>query len=424
MYSIGNEVTEPAEKRGVDLALEMTELIHGLDPTRPVTCGVNLWLISKSAKGKSVYDEQGKSDKKDKQINSTVFNLITSMVGTKMNNSSKSKKVDAVTSPVLDVLDIAGYNYSSGRYSLEGRAHPDRIVVGSETFPQDIAKNWRMVQELPYLIGDFMWTCWDYLGEAGIGAWSYSPDARGFNKPYPWLLAEAGAFDILGNPTAEVFHASAVWGTAKNPGLAVQPPNHPNEKISKMVWRGTNAIPSWSWMACDGNMAVVEVYSSCPVVELLLNGQSLGQKKTKDCKAVFRVRYASGHLTAVAFDVSGKETGKTTLQSASGSIGIEVTSEVLAVKTGSIAYVRVSLVGENGIVECNADREISLSVSGCELLAFGSANPRTEERYNSKTATTYYGKALAVVRATKEGSIVIAATDSQSVDAVASITVN
>jgi beta-galactosidase len=60
-----------------------------------------------------------------------------------------------------------------------------------------------MVEKYPYLIGDFMWTAFDYLGEAGLGAWSYSPDAKGFNKPYPWLLGGAGVIDILGNPDGE-----------------------------------------------------------------------------------------------------------------------------------------------------------------------------------------------------------------------------
>lgn len=216
MYSIGNEVSEPAAKKGVVLAEKMTDYLHALDGGRAVTGGMNLMIISRSAKGSGIYKEDGgRNDEKQQKMNgmnSTVFNMITSMVGTGMNKGANSKKADAVTSPVLDALDIAGYNYASGRYPLEGKAHPDRLIVGSETFPQDIVKNWRMVRKYPYLAGDFMWAAWDYLGETGIGAWAYTPDGKGFEKPYPWLLADVGAIDILGNPNGELYLAQAAWG--------------------------------------------------------------------------------------------------------------------------------------------------------------------------------------------------------------------
>ncbi|GHV06553.1 hypothetical protein FACS189485_15270 [Spirochaetia bacterium] len=115
-----------------------------------------------------------------------------------------------------------------------------------------------------------MWTAWDYLGEAGLGAWAYSDDGKGFNKPYPWLLAEAGAIDILGNIGAEAEYAATVWGLRKQPYIGVQPVNHPGITPAKMVWRGTNAIASWAWQGCEGNKAVVEVYADADHVELLL----------------------------------------------------------------------------------------------------------------------------------------------------------
>ena len=118
-------------------------------------------------------------------MNSTIFNMMTSMVGTGMNKGANGKKADEVTAPVLDALDIAGYNYASGRYPLEGKAHPNRVIFGSETFPQDIAKNWKMVKEYPYLVGDFMWTAWDYLGETGIGAWLTPLTERDLINPIP-----------------------------------------------------------------------------------------------------------------------------------------------------------------------------------------------------------------------------------------------
>lgn len=412
LYSIGNEVSEPAQEKGVKLAKEMVEYIHSLDSNRAVTGGINLMIISRSAKGKGIYKEDGGRDDGGKQnamggMNSTMFNMITSMVGPGMNKGANGKKADAVTSPVLDALDIAGYNYASGRYPLEGKAHPDRVIFGSETFPQDIYKNWQMVKKYPYLVGDFMWTAWDYLGEAGIGAWSYTPDGKAFDKPYPWLLADVGALDLLGNPNGELFLAQAAWGLLKKPAIAVQPVNHPGIKPAKSVWRGTNALPSWSWQGCEGKKAIIEVYADAATVELLLNGKSLGKKKIKDCKAIFKTKYAPGTLTAVAYDAGGQELSRNELKSASGPLRLLAEPEETAVKAGDIVYIPVSLVGENGVLERNADCKLTAAVENGELLAFGSANPRTEERYDSGNFTTYYGCAMAIVRAGQAGTVTL-----------------
>lgn len=403
-YSIGNEVTEPATKEGVDLAREMTEMIHELDPSRPVTAGINLMLIHMAKKGKNIYKDEGglameEKPAKKKKIGSTLFNLMTYLVGTQMNKAANSKKADEATSPVLDVLDIAGYNYASGRYKKDGKKHPERVIVGTETFPMDISKNWAMVKQYPYLIGDFMWTAWDYLGEVGIGAWS--TDESGFNKPYPWLLADVGAIDILGHIGAEAAYAKTVWGLQKEPYIGVRPVNKPGKKPSKSPWRGTNALDSWSWRGCEGNQAMVEVYTDAASVELKLNGKQIGKKKVKNQKALFKTTYMPGTLEAIACDKDGKEL-KNQLVSATGDLKIRVAPEKQAVKPGEIVYVNIDLVGENDIVESNSDIKLSVLIEGGTLLAFGSANPCTEERYGDGCFTTYYGRSLAVVRAKDE----------------------
>ena len=204
-------------------------------------------------------------------------------MGAVLNKLGSSKKADAAATPIIEALDVAGYNYASGRYPLEEKQHPERIIFGSKTFPQDIFRNWEMVKKYPYLFGDFMWTSWDYLGEAGIGCWSYS-GGKSFNSPYPWLLAGAGVIDICGTPDASCRYASTVWGLEKAPRIGVRPVNHPGVRPSKSAWRGTKAIESWAWSNCEGNEAEVEVYAQAASVELLLNGKSLGRKKIKECK--------------------------------------------------------------------------------------------------------------------------------------------
>ena len=412
LYSIGNEVSEPAKPEGVQAAKEMVDFLHGQDANRLVTAGFNLMIIKSAAKGKGVYKEDGSgrddsSDKKMSGMNSTMFNLITNIVGTGMNKAANGKAADLATSPALDLLDVAGYNYASGRYPKEGQLHPDRLVVGSETFPQDIVKNWRMVEKYPWLCGDFMWTAWDYLGEVGLGAWAYTPDGKGFNKPYPWMLADSGAMDLLGNPNGELFLAQAVWHAGKPVRIAVQPVNHPGVKPAKAVWRGTNALPSWSWQGCEGNPAVAEVYADAAYVVLSLNGKTIGRKKIKDCKATFKLKYAPGKLTAVAYDEHDQPVGEDELTSATGKIMPVIISEKQAAKPGEVFCADISMRDGKGIVESNADKLLSVTVEGGELLGFGSANPRTEERFDSGSYTTYYGRAMAVVRAGHAGCVTV-----------------
>ncbi|MGN0998340.1 MAG: glycoside hydrolase family 2 TIM barrel-domain containing protein [Faecousia sp.] len=401
MYSIGNEVSEPAKAEGVEKTKEMVAFLHEADGTRPVTGGFNLMIIANAKKGKGIYNEEGgMNNDADKMqgMNSTMFNMITNMVGSGMNKSANGKAADEATTPCLDALDMAGYNYASGRYPLDGKAHPNRLIFGSETFPYDIAKNWKMVHQYDYLVGDFMWTAWDYLGEAGIGAWAYTKDGTGFNKPYPWLLADTGALDILGTPNAEMFWAQAAWGLLSKPVISVQPVNHPGMNPAKMAWRGTNALASWAWSGCEGNKAIVEVYSDAATIELYLNGKKLGKKKVKDCRAIFKTKYAPGKIEAVAYDAAGREVSRSHLESATGKLRICAAPEVETAAPGEVVYINVALVGENGVVESNADRKLTVTVEGSELLGFGSANPRTEDRFDAGEYTTYYGKALAAAR--------------------------
>lgn len=419
LYSIGNEVSEPAKPEGIVAIREMVDYLHMADPNRAVTGGFNLMIISQASQGKGIYDEEGGrkengNEKKMQGMNSTMFNMIASLVGPGMNKSANSKKADAATAPALELLDLCGYNYGSGRYPLEEKVHPERVIYGSETFPYTLAQNWAMVKKYPYLVGDFMWTAWDYLGEAGIGAWAYTPDGKGFEKPYPWLLADTGAIDILGNPNGELFWASAVWGKLDRPAICVQPVNH-DIKPAKGVWRGTNAIPSWSWRGCEGKNAVVEVYTDAPKVELLLDGKKVASARVKDRRAKVKVKYTPGKLEAVCYDTDGRECGRSSLESAEASLQIVVRPEKTIAKPGEIVYVPVSITGANGFVESNADRKLRIAVEGGELLAFGSANPRTEERFDAGEYKTYYGRSLAIVRTGESGTVAVTATDGEKI---------
>ncbi|MCD8068569.1 MAG: DUF4982 domain-containing protein [Lachnospiraceae bacterium] len=401
MYSIGNEVTEPAKPEGVELAKKLYAKVKKTDSTRPVTAGINLTLLFLATLENNPMEGGGEAPA-TQEMNSTAYNEMVSMMGNRMTMAAAMPQADEVSSPVLDMLDIAGYNYAVSRYATEGEVHPDRIVVGSETYPYEIARTWPMVEKYPYLIGDFMWTAWDYLGETGIGGWSYDPEDIGFNKRYPWLLADTGAMDILGNDNAEAGLAAVVWGARKMPYIGVCPVNHPGVIPSKAIWRGSNALPYWSYTGCDGNDADVEVCTTGSRVELFLNGKSAGCEEVKDNQAYFHVKYESGELKAVAYDEAGTVLSESSLRSATGKTEICVTPESEKVQKGDILYLAIDLTGENGEIECNRDTLLSVSVEGGELLAFGSACPKTEETFLAGQHTTYYGRSQAVVRVLSE----------------------
>ncbi|MCD8143517.1 MAG: DUF4982 domain-containing protein [Clostridiales bacterium] len=408
LYSIGNEVTEPAKPEGVALAGTLCDKLRQADPTRPVTAGINLTLLLLATMENNPLAGGGSGAAPSTQeMNSTAYNAMVSMMGNRMTMAAARPEADAIASPVLDLLDIAGYNYAVSRYEGEGKNHPNRIVVGSETYPYELARTWPLVEKYPYLIGDFMWTAWDYLGEAGIGGWSYDPEDIGFDKKYPWLMASAGAFDILGNDNAEAGLASIVWEAQTAPYIGVCPVNHPGVIPSQAIWRGSNAMPYWSYLGCDGNDAEVEVYTMAPEVELFVNGKSCGRETTKDALAVFHISYEAGVLRAVAYNAGGAVLAESSLRSADAQTQIKITPEEPCAKRGDILYLDIALTGENGEIECNRDTLLTVDVAGGELLAFGSANPKTEETFLTGKHTTYYGRAQAVVKCACDADMVV-----------------
>ena len=403
MWSIGNEVSEPSVPEGLDAIDEMVARLHAADATRPVTCGVNLTILGSAAKGRAIYDpEQGGQGEGGEAsaagLTSTTFNSLANVVSIGINHMADLPSFDRACSPALDRLDIAGYNYARGRYAMDAHLHPDRIICGTETLCGDVVRNYRQMQRQPSLVGDFVWAAWDYLGEAGCGAWTYGDPDRAFQKSYPWLLAEQGAYDLLGEPNAEAFLAQAAWGMAREQPLIAVRPLGQGVAPSRAAWRFSNAIPSWSWRGCEGERAVVEVFSDVPVVELAVNGRAVSRKRPHGCICRWRVPYEPGELRARAISARGEVLGESVLVSA-GPAHVRLLPEVEAARPGEIAFVRVELADIAGVVESNADLELNARVTGGELLAFGSARPRSEERYDTGRHTTYRGRAQAVVRA-------------------------
>jgi hypothetical protein len=420
MYSIGNEIAETATPDGQDAARRVSALFRDLDPSRPTTLAVNLLLNVMASKGKNAHDrEQPKNAGDRKKATSTAANMLTAKLGRVMELVSRLPMADKASKDAFAAVDVAGYNYAYGRYAGDRKRYPNRVIVGSESMPGDLPAIWRRVESVPGVIGDFMWTGWDYLGEAGIGVWTYGDEPGGLNKPYPALIAGPGAFDILGRPGAPLFLAQAVWGLLDSPAIAVRPMNRVGQRANRTPWRTSDAVPSWSWRGAAGT-AEIEVYSHADHVELLLNGRSLGRKRAGKIAGFvtrFRSVYEPGELTAVAYR-SGVEVGRSSLRSA-GRSALALRIEPVHGDREDITFVWAELADDAGVVDFGASDKITLTIQGPgELVGFGNAAPATEEAFTSPTHTTHCGAALAGIRRTAaEGDITISAHSHRHGDA-------
>ncbi|MFI8778133.1 glycoside hydrolase family 2 TIM barrel-domain containing protein [Brachybacterium paraconglomeratum] len=403
MYAIGNEIPETATPAGVELAREITRHFHDADPDRPVTVAVNIFLNVLVTLGASPYaSKKPADDAHTSMAGSTEANVMVNQIGRMMNLVSRLPRADRASREAFDVVDVAGYNYGLARYRQDLKAYPHRVILGTETLPGDVARAWRAVEAHPAVIGDFVWTGWEFLGEAGVGAWVPGKRA-GLSKPYPYILHGGGMFDLIGQPDASLRLAQAAWGTLEAPAIAVRPVDRSGLPVVKSAWRSTDAVESWSWRGYEGRRAEIEVYSTDDEVELLLNGRSLGRRRTgrrRGYLARFAAPYEPGELVAVGYR-DGEEASRSALRSAGRALSLQLIPETDTLVGDELAFLTIAIADASGTVEMLADDQVTLDVQGpAELIGFGSAAPATEESFISDTHTTYRGRALAVLRPT------------------------
>ena len=411
LYSTGNEVSETAQPKGIALTKEMTEFLHGLDDTRPVTCGVNIFFNLLSSLGFGVYsDEKAQKEvagkKKKAAVGSQFFNDLAGMLGAGfMKTGATLHGCDVKTREAFANMDIAGYNYGIKRYKHDLKKYPDRLILGSETFCSDAYQFMEMAKDEPRLIGDFVWAGMDYLGEVGVGSWEYSDYAETLEHEVGWITAGSGRIDLVGNLLAEAEYTKVAFGIEDKPVIAVRPVNHTHDKHSPSAWKMTNAITSWSWHGFDGGDAVVEVYSREPYAELFVNGKSVGKKKRgRNCLFMFHTKYQSGEIEVKTYGKNGNVTGENKLVTA----GMETVLKAEAEEPyGNLVFVNLSYTDQNGILKPLEKHTISLKVENGELVALGNACPFNKQGYLDDKTETYWGKALAVIRPYGKAEVVV-----------------
>ena len=430
LYSTGNEVSETAQKRGIALTKEMTDFLHGLDDSRPVTCGVNIFFNFLSSIGFGVYSDEkakkeaeraekakqrGEKAAKKKAVGSQFFNNLAGLLGDEfMKRGATLHGCDVKTRDAFANMDITGYNYGIYRYKHDLKKYPQRLILGSETFCNDAYKFRELAKQEPRLVGDFVWAGMDYLGEVMVGSWEYADYAETFDGGPGWVSAGSGRIDLTGKPLGEALYTRVALEADNGPYIAVCPVNHTGDRHSPSAWKMTNAMPSWSWTGCEERKANVEVYARAARVELVLNGHTVGSKMLKnDCLAKFSIPYESGTLEAVSYDAADHEMGRCKLQSAGGTTRLTLDAEEPTVKPGHLCYIRLRYTDENGITKPLVRGSIQVQVRGGMLVGLGSACPFNKHSYLDSETDTYYGEALAIVRMGDGDAMTIAASDGE-----------
>lgn len=373
-WSIGNEIPEDGTPEGVETGRKLAERVRRLDPTRPVTQGINA-------------------------------------------DPPKSTNQAAV-------LGVVGYNYHAHVFAKEHERLPRVAMYTSESTSKDLFTYWRAVESMPWVIGDFVWTAVDYLGESGIGWMGYSQDWQKLG-PYPWHLAYCGEIDATGRMRPAAYYRQVVWKTGASPISAfVRQPQGtedlPDRHVYPIVpphldWSLDDVHPSWTWPGQEGRRQEVVIYSEFPEAELFLNGKSLGRKpvgEDSQYKVAYQVPYAPGRLLAVGYR-DGREAGRWELRTAGQPAAAVATADRsrLTANGEDLVYIAVELHDADGtpIYARKDDRQIRVRVRGAGTLAgIGNGNPIDVSSFQSGERRTFHGRAVAVVRAgTRAGPIVV-----------------
>ena len=347
-------------------------------------------------------------------------------------NDADWRGLDGSFAPV----DIAGYNYSFERYESDHVLFPDRVMAGTETSPKHAYENWSLVEKLPYVIGDFVWTSMDYLGEAAIGRSFYKgeneeQDYWNTLTAYPWNAANCGDIDICGFKRPQSYYRDIVWGVSDKPYISVRKPNADSAKKTEHTsyWGWHDNISSWNFQ--EGTTLTVDVYAPGESVELFLNGKSLGKKPLyKDesiqtdyrvavfspavplirYAAVYEVPYEAGELKAVA------DNGQSFILKTAGTpCKSKLTPDRSRIGSdGDLSYVTVEIVDADGltVTDCFADVNFNISGNGT-LLAVSNNDPKAAQNRTGNHYKAHYGKLMAVVKSISAGNIILRANADQ-----------
>lgn len=359
MWSTGNEIIERKKPEAVATANMLANHVRKLDPSRPVTSAMTTW-----DKDWEIFD------------------------------------------PLFAAHDIGGYNYQLHRAPADHKRVPSRVIVQTESYPKDAFANWKLIQENAYIIGDFVWTAMDYLGESGIGRYYYPGEKEGEHWEknfYPWHGAYCGDIDLTGWRKPISHYRDLLYNDTKKLYLAVKEPNPANGKIKMTSWSVWPTWESWTWPGQEGKNIEVEVYSRYPKVRLYLNDKLVGEEPTakeQQFTARFTFPYSPGLLKAVGVE-NNKEQESSILKTAGKAARIRLTEDRAKISANGqdLSYVTVEITDDKGNIQPNADNQLLFSIKGPGIIAgVDNADLKDTNPYFSDKRKAWKGRALVVVK--------------------------
>jgi beta-galactosidase len=380
LWSIGNEIPERLSLDGNKTAWMLAAEVRTLDASHPITAAIN------GFSGRPVVGHDGKPDQ-----------------------------------PVFMYLDVAGYNYRWPEYERDHLHYPDRVMVGTESYPGESYDVWTTIDKLPYAIGDFVWTGLDHLGEAGLGSTSLAKAGAqavgGGRSGWPWIINNSGDIDLIGQQKPQSLARDVVWGLSPVE-ITVQRPV-PDGMVENVGWASwSDELASWTWPGAEGKALAVRIFTMGDRVELQLNGKTVGTRSLTSAdkgKVEIPVPYVPGELIAVA-SRGGQELGRRRLITAGAPAALRLRPyrASLSAARSALTFITVEVVDAAGQLVPDAMLPLRITLDGpADLAAFGSANPRRPESFQDSTAYSYHGRAQAILRGRKAAGQVAIRLSSQ-----------
>ncbi len=383
MWSIGNEIIERKKPEAVETAKMLAGYVHSIDPTRPVTSAMTTW------------DDDW-----------SVFDSL------------------------MAVHDVCGYNYQLHHAMSDHERVPSRVIVQTESYPRDAFANWELVQNSNYIIGDFVWTALDYLGESGIGRWYYTGDVTGehWERPlFPWHGAYCGDIDLIGWRKPISHYRSMLYNNTEKLYMAVREPNPEPFEIKETMWSVWPTWESWTWPGYERKELQVEVYSKYPNVRLYLNDTLLGEQSTgrkQQFKATFTVPYIPGKLVAVGV-IDNKEMETAMLKTSGNAAIIKAKADHTSILANGqdLSFVSIEITDNYGVLQPNAENRLQFNINGPGVIVgVDNSNVKDVDSYVGNTRKVWHGRALVVIKSTRNsGDIKLKVSSPGLTDAIVTI---
>jgi beta-galactosidase len=320
------------------------------------------------------------------------------------------------------LLDIVGYNYQEAHYKPDHEKYPNRVIFGTETVmypyhPGDCNQlhsyeQWLEGQLKDYVAGEFLWTGFDYIGEAGIGDVGAGCEFWKKWPAWPWRGASCGVIDMCGFPKPGYWFRKALWNNEPMVHIAVQTDPSARNRERCSFWGWPKVQTHWNHNR-KGDTLAVHVYTNVPEVELKLNGRSLGIRKwdlKKEAFLFWEVPYEPGKLEAIGKTADGK-TVSFAVQTAGEPATIKLSPDRKTLKANrqDVCYVAVQLLDAHGVPVPFAGNNISFEVSGAgKLAAVGNGDQQSHAPLKGNQLQAWQGKCLAIVQSTdRKGDITV-----------------